>query len=63
MRIPNSLVKVLQIAALGVSIAAVHEAVATEEAPTGAEQVDQQAPPEQSPTPIDPHSCLACGMG
>ncbi len=65
MKIPKSLVTVLQIAALGVSIAAVHEAIATEEKPTESEQVGPAAPPLPSPTvtPDDPHSCMACGMG
>lgn len=65
MKIPNSLVKVLQIAALSVSIAAVQEAIATEESPTESEQVEPEAPPLPSPTiaPYDPHSCIACGMG
>lgn len=65
MQISNSLVKVLQIAAFGVAVAAVHEAVATEEAPIGSEQVAQEAPPLPSPTltPDDPNSCVACGMG
>lgn len=69
MKIPGSLLTVLQVAALGASIGAAGDAMAGEWTNPPAcrlEQLEQPVPdptPAPSTTPYDPHSCVACGMG